>query len=146
MVPKKEILDSTPELPFDSANNVDGKQVVTHDEFLDLKIDEAVKARMSAMTMNSLSIGCSITDKKIIPGKEKLDKDKNPTGQYWDDSYSVELSFEGGKFGVRVDAPTFQLLEVGSARYLAKGTIETKVNEFGFSMPNVKITSFDRLF
>ncbi len=136
------------ELPAqdEAANNIEGKTVVTHDEFLKLQIDDAVKARMSAMNLNKIELGCSVVDKKVIPGKEKLDKDKNPTGQYWDDGYSVDISFEGGKFGVRVDSATFALLEIGGARYLAKGYLETKVNEFGFSMPSVKIHSFERLF
>ncbi len=121
-------------------------KTVTHDEYVALDVKSAVAAALRQMNVNEVVLGCSILEKRIIEGKEKKDSQGNPTGEKWPDGYSVELSFEGGKFGVRVDKMTFNLLEIGSSRYLAKGVLETKVNEYGFSVPGVKITSFERLF
>lgn len=129
-----------------SLEEVNGKTVVTHDELLSLKIDDAISAKIKMMNLNKIELGCSITDKKVIAGKAKKDPQGNETGDFWPDSYSVELSFEGGKFGVRVDEPTFHLLQSDGTRYIAKGVMEAKANEYGFSMPNAKIHSFERLF
>lgn len=127
-------------------SEVGGKAVVTHDEFLNLKIDEAVASKLRSMTLNEVNVGCSITDKRTLPGKPKKDAQGNETGEFWADSYTVELSFEGGRFTTRVDASTFATLEMGGVRYTAKGALESKVNEYGFSVPSVKILSFSRLF
>ncbi|GEM_PF-3021358 len=128
------------------ASEIGGKQVVTHDAFLDLQIDKAVAAKLRSMTLNEVNVGCSITDKRTSSGKPKKDSQGNETGEFWADSYTVELSFEGGRFTTRVDAPTYASLEMGGVRYTAKGALESKVNEYGFSVPSVKILSFARLF
>lgn len=127
-------------------SEIGGKPVVTHDDFLDLRIDEAVASRLRSMTLNEVNLGCSISDKRISPGKPKKDAQGNETGEFWADSYTVELSFEGGKFTTRVDAPTYASLEQGGVRYIARGVLESKVNEHGFSVPSAKIFSFSRLF
>lgn len=138
----------TPTQTNDNAGveEVGGKTVVTHDNFLDAKIDDAVSAKIKMMNLNTVSLGCSILEKKVGKGKAKKDAQGNETGDFWPDSYSVEISFEGGKFGVRVDEPTFHLLQTDGTRYIAKGILESKVNEYGFHQPNAKITSFERLF
>lgn len=121
------------------AEMIDGKQVVTQDQFLDMKIDEAVKARMLLMSVNKIELGCAIGEKKVRQGGIK----NAETGERWPDSYNVEVVFEGGRFPVRVDETQFHLLRDDGTRYIAKGRLASKVNENGFSMPDVKITSIE---
>ena len=52
---------------------VDGKTVVTQDEFLNLKIDDAISAKIKLMNLNKIELGCSVVDKKVNPGKAKKD-------------------------------------------------------------------------
>lgn len=130
---------------LDSAPEIGGKTVVTQDEFLKLEIQKAVDERLKSMTMNAVFIGCTVTDKRQNKGGPKKDSNGMETGDFWPDKYNVEISFEGGKFPVRVDESTYFSLEIGS-RYLAKGAMESKINEHGFSVPSAKITTFERLF
>jgi hypothetical protein len=127
-------------------NEINGNPVVTHDEYLNMKIDDAINAKIKLMNINKIELGCSILDKRVVAGRPKKDSNGVETGEYWSDSYIVDLSFEGGKFSVRVDESTFNLLETDGTRYIAKGVIESRVNDFGYFSPGVKINSFERLF
>lgn len=127
-------------------SEIDGNPVVTHDEYLGLKIDDAISAKLKLIHINKVTLGCTIVEKKYIPKKPKKDDDGNLTGDFWDEKYGVELGFEGGRFFVRVDEPTYHSLEADGTRYIAKGFVESRVAESGFMMPSLRINSFEKIF
>ena len=84
-------------------NEVGGKPVVTHDEYLQTKIDEAINAKLRLMRENTFTLAATVTDIKVREGAEKKDKDGIPTGERWPDSFYVDFSFQGGTFTERLN-------------------------------------------
>jgi hypothetical protein len=124
------------------ANNT--TNVITQDE-LNYRVQQAIEAKFKILNTNEIQLACTIRDKKVVDGKPKLDSDGNVTGK-WDDSYNVELVFQGGSFSVLVDRMNYELLEANGSHYLASGYVTSKANEYGRMMPLVKISSFTRIY
>lgn len=123
----------------ETANNA----VMTQDE-LNFRVQQAIEAKFKQLNTNEINLACTIRDKKVISGKDKLDGEGNVIGK-WDDSHSVELVFQGGSFYVMVDKLNYELLQADGTNYFATGYVASKPNDFGKMTPLVKIVSFARI-
>ena len=126
-------------------------KVVTQDEFVEANIEDIVMQKLALLEKNEVLLAVTIDDKRILAGKEKLDKDGNiifdsETGepQRWPDSYYVDISFRGGALAIRVKPEEYQTLEIGG-KYLGRGSISTRANSAGFAQLDVKFHRFEKL-
>ena len=126
-------------------------KVVTQDEFVEANVEDIVMQKLALLEKNEVLLAVTIDDKRILAGKEKLDKDGNiifdpETGepQRWPDSHYVDISFRGGALAIRVKPEEYQTLEIGD-KYLGRGSISTRVNSAGFSQLDVKFHRFEKL-
>ena len=120
--------------------------VVTHDSFIDSKIQDIVREQLKAINQNVVYLGCTISSKDVKPGKFKKDSSGADTSERWPDTYTVDIQFQGGGFSVRVDPMQYALLEADGTHYLAKGVVSSKTNDYGYHVADMKILSFERLF
>jgi len=74
---------------------------------------------------NQVQISLLVTDKKQNPGKEKLDSDGMPTGEFWDDSYWLSLEGMGVKINKAFPKAIFESVQIGET-YIFTGRLELK--------------------
>ena len=126
-------------------------KVVTQDEFVEANVEDIVMQKLSLLEKNEVLLAVTVDDMRILPGKEKFDKDGNiminpQTGEpeRWADSHYVDISFKGGALAIRVKPEEYQQLEIGK-KYLGRGNISTRANSAGFSQLDVKFHRFEKL-
>ena len=69
--------------------------VVTHDSFIDSKIQDIVREQLKAINQNVVYLGCTISSKDVKSGKNKKDSNGNELPEKWPDTYTVEIQFQG---------------------------------------------------
>ncbi len=92
-------------------------------EELNARINEAVKAKFDAIHTNKVVLACTVKDKNIKEGADKIVNGEF-VGKY-DDTYHIEFTFQGGAFTHKVKKEHYNALQVG-VNYLCSGYVSVE--------------------